>query len=143
MELDGADRLDLDAGEFAGLAVLDVPHDVRTESRAAIGYDRHRVSQLQRGSQIVALPDADRDGVAGKPLLLEASLLPFLRREQATGFAVEVEDLKKSTAEILAYGCEIISDPGVIPVKFRAPGGTVAELVPIGRYVKPDPPAGR
>ena len=28
----------------------------------------------------------------------------------------------------------IVSDPGVIPVKFRAPGGTVAELVPIGRY---------
>ena len=27
-----------------------------------------------------------------------------------------------------------MSDPGVIPVKFRAPGGTVAELVPIGRY---------
>jgi hypothetical protein len=27
-----------------------------------------------------------------------------------------------------------VSDPGVIPVKFRAPGGTVAELVPIGRY---------
>ena len=29
-----------------------------------------------------------------------------------------------------SYGCEIISDPGVIPVKFRAPGGTVCELVP-------------
>ena len=32
------------------------------------------------------------------------------------------------------YGCEMISDPGVIPLKFRAPGGTVAELVPKGRY---------
>src|SRR6185503_36794 len=31
-------------------------------------------------------------------------------------------------------GCEVVSDPGVIPVKFVAPGGTVAELVPIGRY---------
>jgi lactoylglutathione lyase len=49
-------------------------------------------------------------------------------------FAVEVEDIAKSTAEILSYGCEIISDPGVIPIKFRAPGGTVAELVPVGRY---------
>ena len=28
----------------------------------------------------------------------------------------------------------MISDPGVIPVKFRAPGGTIAELVPKGRY---------
>jgi hypothetical protein len=28
----------------------------------------------------------------------------------------------------------MVSDPGVIPVKFRAPGGTLAELVPLGRY---------
>jgi len=43
------------------------------------------------------------------------------------------------TAEnrIRELGCEIISDPGVIPVKFRAPGGTVCELVPEGRYKKP------
>ena len=33
-----------------------------------------------------------------------------------------------------ADGCEIVSEPGVVPVKFRAPGGTVAELVPAGRY---------
>jgi lactoylglutathione lyase len=52
-------------------------------------------------------------------------------------FAVEVEDLEQSTRQIKSYGCEIISDPGVIPVKFRAPGGTVAELVPVGRYKKP------
>ena len=58
-------------------------------------------------------------------------------------FAVEVEDLEKSTAQIKSYGCEIISDPGVIPVKFRAPGGTVAELVPIGRYKKPVRPAAK
>jgi len=51
-------------------------------------------------------------------------------------FAVEVEDLKKAERQIRSYGCEIISDPGVIPVKFRAPGGTVAELVPKGRYKK-------
>ena len=41
------------------------------------------------------------------------------------------------------YGCEIISDPGVIPVKFRAPGGTVAELVPMGRYKKTQRPAAK
>ena len=52
-------------------------------------------------------------------------------------FAIEVEDLKASTEQIKSYGCEIISDPGVIPVKFRAPGGTVAELVPVGRYKQP------
>jgi len=55
-------------------------------------------------------------------------------------FAVEVEDMDKATAQVKSYGCEIISDPGVIPVKFRAPGGTVAELVPVGRYNKPARP---
>jgi lactoylglutathione lyase len=55
-------------------------------------------------------------------------------------FAVEVQDIEKSKAQVLAYGCEIISDPGVIPIKFRAPGGTVAELVPVGRYKKPPRP---
>jgi predicted enzyme related to lactoylglutathione lyase len=49
-------------------------------------------------------------------------------------FAIEVADVEKATREIKARGCEVVSDPGVIPVKFRAPGGTVAELVPVGRY---------
>ena len=52
-------------------------------------------------------------------------------------FAIEVDDLEQSVAEIRKHGCEIISDPGVIPVKFRAPGGTVAEIVPTARYKKP------
>jgi lactoylglutathione lyase len=51
-------------------------------------------------------------------------------------FAVEVENMAEAERIIRSYGCEIISDPGVIPVKFRAPGGTVAELVPMGRYKK-------
>ena len=49
-------------------------------------------------------------------------------------FAIEVDDIDAYTEKIRRYGCEIISDPGVVPVKFRAPGGTVAELVPAGRY---------
>jgi len=49
-------------------------------------------------------------------------------------FAIEVEDLRKATEEIKSRGCTVVSDPGVIPVKFRAPGGTIAELVPLGRY---------
>jgi lactoylglutathione lyase len=52
-------------------------------------------------------------------------------------FAVEVDDLAAATREIKSFGCEIISDPGVVPVKFRAPGGTVCEIVPKGRYKKP------
>lgn len=51
-------------------------------------------------------------------------------------FAIEVDDMKDSTAQLQKFGCEIISDPGVIPIKFRAPGGTVAEIVPKARYKK-------
>lgn len=52
-------------------------------------------------------------------------------------FAIEVDDFDRAVAEISKSGCEIISDPGVIPVKFRAPGGTLAEIVPPARYKKP------
>ena len=52
-------------------------------------------------------------------------------------FAIEVEDVEKYAAEIKKFGCEIVSDPGVIPIKFRAPGGIVAEIVPQARYKKP------
>jgi lactoylglutathione lyase len=55
-------------------------------------------------------------------------------------FAIEVEDIEAYTEKIKAQGCTIISDPGVIPVKFRAPGGTTAELVQIGRYKKTQRP---
>ena len=48
--------------------------------------------------------------------------------------AIAVEAQQQAEQQIKAYGCEIISDPGVIPIKFRALGGTVAELVPVGRY---------
>lgn len=56
-------------------------------------------------------------------------------------FAVEVDDIGAATKQVQAYGCQIISDPGVIPVKFRAPGGTVCELVPKGRYKQSQPKA--
>ncbi len=36
-------------------------------------------------------------------------------------FAIEVDDVAGCTAGLKKYGCEIISDPGVIPVKFRGP----------------------
>ena len=49
-------------------------------------------------------------------------------------FGIEVDDMKESAVELAKYGCEIISAPGVIPIKFRAPGGTVAEISPKARY---------
>jgi lactoylglutathione lyase len=51
-------------------------------------------------------------------------------------FGIEVEDVSECAAELAREGCEIISDPGVVPIKFRAPGGTVAEIVPAARYKK-------
>jgi lactoylglutathione lyase len=51
-------------------------------------------------------------------------------------FAIEVDDVKGRAADLERYGCEIISDPGVVPVKFRAPDGIVAEIVPAKRYRK-------
>jgi lactoylglutathione lyase len=51
-------------------------------------------------------------------------------------FAIEVDDLAKYVAQVREFGCEILSDPNKAPVKFRAPGGTIAEIVPVGRYRK-------
>lgn len=51
--------------------------------------------------------------------------------------ALKVEDLEASVRELEASGCEILSPPGELPVKFRDVSGVVAELVPVGRYKKP------
>jgi lactoylglutathione lyase len=51
-------------------------------------------------------------------------------------FGIEVDDLNDAAAELERFGCEVVSDAGVIPIKFRAPGGTVAEIVPKARYKK-------
>lgn len=53
-------------------------------------------------------------------------------------FAVEVEDLEAAARRIEALGGTRISDPGVIPAKYRVPGGTVMEIVPPGRFRRPD-----
>src|SRR5688500_5064028 len=49
-------------------------------------------------------------------------------------FAIEVDDINQSVADLEKFGCELISDPGMIPIKFRAPRRTVAEFVPRGGY---------
>jgi hypothetical protein len=51
--------------------------------------------------------------------------------------ALKVTDLEASVGELKATGCEILSPPGELPVKFRDPNGIVAELVPVGRYRQP------
>lgn len=51
-------------------------------------------------------------------------------------FAIEVDDLDKYVAAVRKFGCEILGDPTIPPVKFRVPGGPLAEIVPTGRYQK-------
>lgn len=48
--------------------------------------------------------------------------------------AIKVDDLEARVREIEDKGCEIISDAGVVPVKFLAPGGTIAEFAPAGHF---------
>jgi catechol 2,3-dioxygenase-like lactoylglutathione lyase family enzyme len=51
-------------------------------------------------------------------------------------FAIEVDDPMKYEAEVRKFGCEVFTAPGKFPIKFRAPGGTVTEIVPEARYEK-------
>ena len=45
---------------------------------------------------------------------------------------IEVEDLPGTAEKLKQAGCAILSAPGAIPVKYRAPDGTIAELIPMG-----------
>ena len=51
-------------------------------------------------------------------------------------FGIEVDDVEAFAKALTAAGGEVRSAPGKLPVKFRAPGGPVAEVVPRGRYKK-------
>ena len=54
-------------------------------------------------------------------------------------WGIEVEDRDRYMAKIKANGGTIISNPDEGALKFRAPDGTVAEIVTAGRYKKPAP----
>jgi lactoylglutathione lyase len=49
-------------------------------------------------------------------------------------FAIEVDDVEKYVPLLTENGAKILSKPGEIPVKFRMPGGPLAELVPDGSF---------
>lgn len=51
-------------------------------------------------------------------------------------FGIEVDDVDAFAKALAEAGGEVVSEAGKIPVKFRAPGGPVAEVVPRGRYKK-------
>ena len=40
------------------------------------------------------------------------------------------------TKSLIDAGGKVLSKPGKVPVKFRAPGGPIAEGVPIGTFKK-------
>jgi lactoylglutathione lyase len=49
-------------------------------------------------------------------------------------FGIAVDDVAGTESELRQHGCEILSQPGVTPVKFRAPGGVIAEVGPAAVY---------
>jgi lactoylglutathione lyase len=51
-------------------------------------------------------------------------------------FGIEVEDHEGFAEKVVANGGTILSKPGEFPIKYRSPDGTVAEIVPKGRYEK-------
>ncbi len=51
----------------------------------------------------------------------------------------QVDDPLAFVDKLREAGCEILSAPGTIPVKFRAPGGIVAEVARFKNYIKPRP----
>ena len=51
-------------------------------------------------------------------------------------FGIEVDDHEAFAAKVAANGGVILSKPGEVPIKYRSPDGTIAEIVPAGRYDK-------
>src|SRR6185436_21104179 len=94
------DRLRFDGGQLARLAVLNVLDHMRAENAAVVGKDRRGKRKLHRRGEVVALADANRDGVADEPLLLEAALLPVLRGQQPVDFAFDVDTGFAAQAEL-------------------------------------------
>jgi len=49
-------------------------------------------------------------------------------------FGIEVDDHEGFAETVVKNGGTILSEPGEVPIKYRSPDGTVAEIVPQGRY---------
>ena len=49
-------------------------------------------------------------------------------------FGIEVEDHQGFAEKVVANGGTILSKPDEFPIKYRSPDGTIAEIVPMGRY---------
>ena len=89
--------------------------------QTSTGYERGHVSRhLTDGNIDLALMEAQLSGPG-----------PCIHH-----WGIEVEDRDSYLAKIKANGGTIISEPGEGALKFRAPDGTVAEIVGAGRYKK-------
>src|SRR2546425_12175951 len=90
---------------------------MRAVHRAAVGEGGHRLRELDRRVRVVALADADRDGLAGVPLLLlgplEALHLPFRRGQHAGGLALQVDAGALAEAEMLHEAGDGVDPEGV------------------------------
>ena len=51
-------------------------------------------------------------------------------------FGVQVDEMESAKRRLAAQGCQILSQPDVLPVKFRTPEGVVAEISPPGHFDK-------
>ncbi len=96
--------------------------DVR-RGRVRDHYSRH----MTDGSIDVTLIKYDRDASSNEAKAAGSG--PCIHH---IGFAVD--DLDARVREFEAGGMEIIRDPGVGRVKFRVPGGTIAEFAPPAHY---------
>lgn len=47
---------------------------------------------------------------------------------------IAVDDVEQTQKKLTEYGCEILSQPGVMPIKFRSPDGVIAEVGPAEVY---------
>ena len=93
------------------------------EGRVRDHYSRH----LTDGNIDVALIRYDED--AGSREATASGDGPCIHH---LGFCVD--NVEAWREKVSALGCEILSDPGVVPVKFRAPGGVVMEFAPEGHF---------
>jgi len=82
-------------------------------------YSRH----MTDGSIDIALVKYDEGSQTKEALALG-------KRTGIHHFGFEVDNVEAFTAELKKRDLEIISNPGVIPVKFKVPGGGVAEVAP-------------
>jgi hypothetical protein len=84
--------------------------------------------------------DEDRTPTHGYEATREAAMAAFVWLSGPGPcihhWGIEVEDRDSYVAKIEANGGTIISEPGEGALKFRAPDGTVAEIVGAGRYNK-------